>query len=275
MKIIKVITFVFFMVSAVFFMAGRHFMMQSDTTPPVIMADSDYLEIEAGNDESQLLQGLTAKDDRDGDLTSEILVGMISNFTKEGSCSVQYLVFDQNNNVGMYERTVHFTSYISPRYTLTAPLVYREKGDVILSDRLYAEDVLDGDITNKIRYIYSDVDRSKSGTYRLTIAVKNKYGDETQETVPVNIVPNDMDTEQIQLSTYLIYVEKGSRIAPETYIQKVVDSADNEISRDRVVITSLVNTKEVENGQICYELYEEGEVVSKTYLTVIVTDEKG
>lgn len=275
MKIIKVTTLIVFMVSAAFYMVGKHSMTQSDTTPPVITSDIDCLEIEAGSDEKQLLQGLTAVDDRDGDLTSEILIGTISNFTDNGNCRVQYLVFDENNNVGTYEREVHFISYVSPRYVLTAPLVYHESGDVILSDRLYAKDVLEGDITDKIRYTYSNIDRSKSGTYQMTVEVKNQYGDVTQETLPVNIVPKDMDTTQIQLTTYLTYTEQGSKIDPETYIQKVVDSAGEEISKENIVITSSVNTKKAENGQIKYELYEDGEVVSTTYLTVIVTDERG
>lgn len=275
MKIIKVTTILVFIASAVFYIAGRHSSIQSDMTPPVITADSETLEVEAGSDESELLQGLTAADDRDGDLTSEILIGNVSDFTEKGTCNVQYLVFDTSNNVGRYERTVHFTSYVSPVFSLTKPFAYNEKSDLILSDRLHAKDVLEGDITGKIRYTYSNIDRTKSGTYELTAVVKNQYGDETQETFPINIVPADMDTERIQLSTYLIYVEKGSRIDPETYIEKVVDDAGDELSNGNVKITSKVNTKETGNGQFCYELYEEDEVVSTTYLTVIVTDEKG
>lgn len=275
MKIIKVATILVFIASAVFYIVGRHSSIQSDMTPPVITADSEFLEVEAGSDESELLQGLIATDDRDGDLTSEILIGNISDFTEKGTCNVQYLVFDTSNNVGRYERTVHFTSYVSPVFSLTKPFVYNENGDIILSDRLYAEDVLEGDITGKIRYTYSNIDVTQSGTYKLTAVVKNQYGDETQETFPINVVLTDMDTERIQLSNYLIYVEKGSKIDPEIYIEKVTDDAGNEISKEAVKITSQVNTKETGNGQFCYELYEEDEVVSTTYLTVIVTNEKG
>lgn len=275
MKIIRVASILFFAASAVFYIWGIQSTMQSDTTPPQIIADSDFLEIEAGSDETELLQGLTASDDRDGDITSEILVGNISDFTEKGTCTVQYLVFDENNNVGEYERTVQFTSYISPRFTLSKPFAYTENGDVILSDRLRANDVLDGDITVRIRYTYSNIDRTKEGTYELTASVKNQYGDEVSETFPINIISREITTNQIQLNSYLIYVEKGSELHPEEYIKKVVDSEGNEISKEEVVITANVNTKKTGSGQICYEIYEGEEVISTTFLTVIVTDEKG
>lgn len=105
--------------------------------------------------------------------------------------------------------------------------------------------------------------------------MKNQYGDEVSETFPVNIISHEITTDQIQLNNYLIYVKKGSELHPEEYIKKVVDSEGNEISKEEVVITAKVNTKKTGNGQICYELYEGEEVISTTYLTVIVTDEKG
>lgn len=275
MKSIRIATILVFIASAVFYIFGRQSVIQSDATPPKITAESDFLEIEAGSDETELLQGLTAIDDQDGDITSEILIGNISDFTEKGTCMVQYLVFDENNNVGEYERAVHFASYISPRFMLTQPFAYTESGDLILSDRLGAEDVLDGDITGRIRYIYSDIDRTKPGTYELTASVKNQHGDEVQETFPVNIISREITTNQIQLDSYLIYVEKGSEIHPEDYIKKAVDSEGNEISKEEVRITAQVNTKEIGSGQFCYEIYNDDEVISTTYLTVIVTDERG
>lgn len=111
--------------------------------------------------------------------------------------------------------------------------------------------------------------------FDLTVAVKNQYGDEVTETVPINIVPYRTDTDQIQLSTYLIYAEKGSEIDPEQYIQTVQDTNGNALSRNNIRIISQVNTDTAGSGQYCYELYSGDEVIYVTYLTVIVTEDKG
>lgn len=275
MRIVKIATILIFIASALFCGAGKKLTAKADTTPPVITADSDYIHVEAGSGEEALLEGLTATDDREGYLTSEILVGNISDFTEKGVCTVEYLVFDEYNNVGRYERTVEFDSYTSPRFTLTRPLMYNTDSDIIISDRLMAEDVLDGDISDKVRYSSPNLDRSECGTYDLTVEVKNQYGDEVKETLPINIVSHRTDPEQIRLSTYLVYAEKGSKIDPEQYIQSVQDTDGNALSRNDIRITSQVNMTEAGCGQYCYELYSSDKVVYTTYLTVIVTEDEG
>ena len=89
-----------------------------DHTPPVITSDRDLLEISVKDDKSKLVSGLKATDDRDGDLTSEILVGSHSKFISEGVCDITYLVFDSSNNVGKYTRRVKYTDYTEPIFTL-------------------------------------------------------------------------------------------------------------------------------------------------------------
>ena len=45
-----------------------------DRTPPVISFDSDIVEVGMGAAEGTLLAGVTAWDDRDGDVTGEIMI---------------------------------------------------------------------------------------------------------------------------------------------------------------------------------------------------------
>ena len=65
---------VLFAVSIVVDFVGR------DTTLPEITAGSDTLEIPCDYTQEQLLEGVSASDERDGDLTSQILVGDFSRF---------------------------------------------------------------------------------------------------------------------------------------------------------------------------------------------------
>lgn len=271
MKLIRIAAVLIFIASSVFYAFGKQSVRKSDTIPPVIQAESDFIQVASG-EESELLKGLTAYDDRDGDLTDKIIVGSVGSFREKGISTVHYLVFDSSNNVGKYERTVEFSSYQSPEFTLEKSLTYEVDGDIVLSDRLFAYDMLSGDISGQICYSSSNLDRTKCGTYDLTIEVRTKYGDEVKETVPLNVVPYDMDTERIVLSTYLIYVQKGSEIDPEQYVERVVDTVGNEITSADVVVKTEVDLNHAGSGQICYELYSGNEVVYATYLTVIVTE---
>ena len=49
--------------------------MNQDDTLPTITADSDTLEVPCAYTTDQLLAGVTASDAKDGDLTSQVLVG--------------------------------------------------------------------------------------------------------------------------------------------------------------------------------------------------------
>ncbi len=273
MKIARRVTVLVFICAGIFWAVGKVHTMRLDTTAPVIYADSDEIHVQAGCPEEELKTGLTAADPEDGDITGEIIVGTISPFTEKGVSRVEYIVFDRNNNVGRYERTVCFDGYTSPKFELTKPLVYKKNSDIVISDRLYAVDVLAGDISDKVRYASADAVSYEAGTYDLEVEVKNPYGDVVQEKLLLNVVPYDTETEYIRLSSYLIYVSKGSTVYPADYIEKVVDTEGHELGAGQVTIVSEVDLNVQGSGQYRYELRNENnEIIYVTYLAVIVTE---
>ncbi len=99
MKKIKVIICVIFAVSLIVFVAYNvKSKLLDDTVPPVIQTDGEILSVSVSADEAELLNGITAYDDRDGDLTSSIQVASISNFLDPNIRTVTYVVFDRSNN---------------------------------------------------------------------------------------------------------------------------------------------------------------------------------
>ena len=272
MKIAKWITIIVFIGTLVIWGYGQEQVRKKDRIPPVITADADVLHIEASVGNDKLLQGMQAMDDVDGDLTSQILIGTVSPFKEKGVSTVEYVVFDSSNNVGRYERTVYFDHYESPRFYLSKPLVYEVNGTINITDRLTAEDMMEGDISDKIRFSSANLNLSEEGTYRLKIEVKNAYGDTVKYQLPMNLVRYDCETECIQLDTYLVYVKAGDSLQPESYIKTVTNRMGQTVGKDSVSITQDVDLSKPGTGQICYELLEEDEVVSATFLTVIVTD---
>lgn len=272
MRHIKRITIILFIIACIAFVGGKVHSSKKDVIAPVIQAKSDEIHIQAGSEEMDLLQGLTAEDNRDGNLTDEILIGKVSRFSEKGVCKVEYIVFDESNNAGRYERTVYFDDYTSPWFELTSPLMYKVNNKITFSDRLIAQDILAGNISDRIKFQSADINQKEVGTYYVTVSVKNEYGDAVQAEMPVNVVSDAEYSNQIQLSTYLAYVPVGGTIDPLSYISSAVDVNGAEVDWSRIWVSYQVDTTVPGCGQIRYDLSDEYGNTAVTFLTVIVTE---
>ena len=76
-----------------------------DRTAPVIVFGEEEPVYREGMDETELLEGVTARDERDGDVTDSLLIEKISG-TGEGSVIVTYVARDEANNVEKVSRTL-------------------------------------------------------------------------------------------------------------------------------------------------------------------------
>lgn len=187
-----------------------------DTTPPVITCGSDTVSMSVEDDESVLFEGMSAKDNEDGDLTDSIMISSMSNFTEPGKRTVNYVVFDSSNNASTLTRTLEYTDYTSPQIRLSAPLRYSldELQDVDLTENMSVNDCLDGDITQDIRATFSNsIYISQAGDYSVVVQVSNSAGDTCS--VPLTITVTDSESEQGYypvLSDYIVYTEVGRAV---------------------------------------------------------------
>ena len=141
----------FLAVAIAFCAVFLHDRLTADHTAPRIVSDGVPLEVSVNATDAELCAGLTAADDRDGDLTDRIIVRRVSQLTGANSAQATYTVFDSASNFCTFTRPIYYTDYHKPRFSLSQPLVYGVGSTVTLLDRLKAEDVLDGDLTDKMR----------------------------------------------------------------------------------------------------------------------------
>lgn len=87
-----------------------------DSTKPSLTSDREEMELSVDYEEGDLLEGLTASDAKDGDLTDQIIVGSFSQFLEPGVCNVSYVVFDSVNQPAVLTE--------DPLYRLPFPAVY-------------------------------------------------------------------------------------------------------------------------------------------------------
>lgn len=275
MRIIRTLLIVFsivgaglFAISELIIFAGR------DTTLPQITAETDTIEVTSEYTREDLMQGIYAWDDKEGDLTSQVVLSSLSRFVDKGVCNLTYVVFDSSNQSASLTRKVKFTDYHSPRFTLEQPLVFREGEGTYddITERLGAQDVLDGNRKDWIIRTESDLNFQSPGDYSISVQVSNSYGDTASETLPVHVVEAEDQQVQISLETGVVYIEAGEELDPADYITGVKSSGGTEMSASDVKVSSGVDTK----TPGCYEVHYQAEDGSgqsgATWLTVIVED---
>ena len=257
-----------FGVSEIMEISGR------DTTVPEITSDRDVLEIPCAYTEEQLLEGLTAEDEADGDLTSRIIAGSFSRFIEKGVSNLTYVVFDSSNNAASLTRKVQFTDYHSPRFTLTEPLVYAEQeGSYTESmERLGAQDALDGDLEEWIVQTDTDLNYQRAGSYTMTVEVTNSFGDTSSVGLPIHVVSAEQRTMEILLSQSILYISAGQSIDPAAYVTDVLDSSGNSAGTDSVSADSNVDPQTPGVYEIHYEVSDGDGHAGETWLTVIVEE---
>jgi hypothetical protein len=243
-----------------------------DAIAPRIMDSVGDLHLKVSDDDASLLQGLTATDDKDGDLTDRILVERMSRFSKPGVCEVSYVVFDNSNNFVRYQRTVTYDDYVSPRLQFDRPLLYNMGEQITITDRIKLYDCLDGDISHTLKLETSNVPDDTDGIYEIEIKATSNYGDEVYARVPLNIEVNSGDAPKIELKQYLAYAKVGEFFEASDYIESVSDREGNSIPVSAVKVISQVDLSKSGGGQIRFEVTDQRGVKGITYLTVIVEE---
>lgn len=197
--------------------------IREDHTPPEITIAQDTLELSVSDSRDALLQGVTAQDQHDGDVTDSIVVEHISDITPESTATVTYAAFDRAGNVAKTTRTLLLRDYEPPRFEQHQALVLPEGGQQDVLAFMGATDVIDGDISGHIKgSLVSDTNSlSKAGAHQVEFRVTNSLGDTARITLPVDVYPATAYNAAVTLSDYLVYVSKGTVFHGEKYLKSL------------------------------------------------------
>ena len=195
--------------------------MRTDKKAPEIRMDMDMLEVSVEEPKSALLQGVTAEDNRDGDVTDSLVVENISILDESGTVKVGYAAFDAAGNVARAERQAVYTDYISPRFTLKKPLVYTQGTSFDVLSNVGATDVFDGDIQHRVRAtVLGEETINTAGTHVVQFQVTNSLGDTQTENFPVEVMTGDPYEAEVELSQYIVYLPAGSPFNAASYLKE-------------------------------------------------------
>ena len=181
---------------------------------PVIECSEELLQVSVRASETELLAGVTAWDDRDGDLTEHIIVGGVSKLIGTDLANVTCLVFDSDDNMASLTRQVRYTDYRRPTFRLTEPLEFSSTKEAMLLDRIRVTDSVDGDISEKAR-VSTLWATDNDQVYSATITVTNSMGDIADVEVPVIIRSTPSS---IRLRQQIVYVRVGEHFDPMDHV---------------------------------------------------------
>lgn len=192
---------------------------KTDTTPPKIIIPDGTAEGSILGSREALLTGVTATDDRDGDVTGSLLVEGMRLTGSDGTISVTYAAFDQSGNVAKATRSVHFSDYHSPRFQLDSPLLYPYGSRFDVLSTLGAQDLLDGDIQHRIRATAMEASSIDTlGVHPVQFQITNSLGDSVKYVFDVEVYSPSQYDAKLALKNYLVYLKVGDTFRPESYL---------------------------------------------------------
>ncbi len=170
----------------------RTVIVARDSAPPKItLIGGDPMHLDVGESYSE--PGAMAKDVRDGNLSSRIVIRGTVNTQVIGSYKITYSVKDQSGNMAKAERMVNVKEPEAPIDNVRPVIrliggspntIY--VGDPYEEPGVNATDDVDGDITAFIN-IEGEIDPSQSGTYYLKYSVADKSGNKTEKELRVRV----------------------------------------------------------------------------------------
>lgn len=214
---------------AVFVGYRQYDAIKSDVDAPEIsINDTQTLQISVQTPKAELLQGVTAVDRHDGDVSDKLVVESMHLMDADGLIEVGYAVADKSGNVAKATRMVQYTDYESPKFSLSAPLIYEVYEDFDIMRSVFAQDVVDGDIQHRIRAtVLGEESIMSQGVHEVHFQVSNSLGDISEIILPVEVIETGTYAADLTLTDYLVYLPQGAVFRPEEYLDEFIYRAES------------------------------------------------
>ena len=223
---IRVIVLILLILSAVIFVGYRVYeSVNVDDTVPVLNIPEGELTVSVKDGEEMLLNGVTARDEKDGDLTDRVMIDSMSELLEGNRREVTYAVADADNHVVKATRYIQYSDYETPVFSLEQPLQFTVNSKVDVCQYVEVTDCLEGDISNRVKQTYPQMFGEMTGDFPVELQVSNEAGDTVSLPVTVSFYNSGVLTSgrrpQITLKQYIAYIDKGDQFSAASFLEKV------------------------------------------------------
>lgn len=257
-----------------------------DRNGPEIQMEEDEITVSVKDEAGKLLEGITAKDKIDGDVTDSLVLESLGAFMGNGKRPVTIVAFDSDRNVAKAMRTVKYSDYISPRISMTEPLRAPVNDVQKLTKGITVSDCLEGDITENVQItpVEEGLNYNVPGEYAMKLIVSNNAGDVVELPVTIELYDYSMDGARPKplLSQYLVYTKVGQAIDPMAYLTGVemrgtkydwnTEGAVPPIDSSQVTVESGVDYQTPGVYEVCYRADDGNGNIGCVRLIVVVEE---
>ncbi|MGD9901452.1 MAG: immunoglobulin-like domain-containing protein [Spirochaetales bacterium] len=268
MKWAKKIVSVVFLLSVFTLFSGCDWFKTADETGPVI-SGAVNITLEVGSSAPNWLSGVTAIDEVDGNLTTQLAVDASDvNLLVVGTYDLVYSVTDESDNDSSVTVSVYVVDTVNPTMAGMEDFTLEVNSSAPnWLTGLTANDSYYGDLTSAIVADDSEVDLTTVGTYTLTYTVEDNSGNEATETV--NVVVVDTTDPQINGAQNL-FLAAGSETP--NWIGSIIatDSYDGNLTNEIVVDDSAVDLMTTGAYTLTYTVADTSDNEASVEVTITV-----
>lgn len=225
-------------------LAGAVYVFQThtnqDTEGPKLEAEKKEITVSIQATEEELMSGITATDNTDGDVSDSIVIEHIQK--KETGAGnefeVTYVAFDKASNPGRLTRTLFYEDYHRPRFQIVQQLRFPENQKLSIFDYITVEDCIDGDISPFItlKGNASIPEKPQKGIYECTLQVINSIGDLAELPIQIEVYEDSYEERtfrpKMTLTENIVYVSAGTTIDPYAYVDSIYDQGTKQVKMD-------------------------------------------
>ena len=239
---------------------------------PVISASDKVLTV---GDVFNVMDGVSASDHEDGDVTGSVVVESSNVDTNTvGSYQVTYRVTDSQGA----SSTKTITVIVNPKMEALNEVPVINAVDKILTvgdtfdvkKDVTASDAEDGNLTDKIEVIRNEVDTGKAGTYEVTYKVTDSQGASSTKTILVTVNPKMESLNQVPT----IKAEDKTITVGDTFDAKkdvtAKDTEDGDLTDKIEVVKNDVDTTKPGTYEVTYKVTDSKGASKKKTIKVTV-----
>ncbi len=234
---------------------------------PVIECDKEVIRVKCGDPDEKILEGVKAFDEQDGDLTDKLFIERLYYLIGPKKSRVTFVAIDSDNNITKLAKDVIYTDYVKPRVSVSDDLIFQKGSTLQLKYYFKANDIFDGDITNRLRLVCDNFNINTAGTYSVVARLSNSHGDMTEFPFTVYVL-DELPSVKINLKEHITYVSVGEKPDFASFID---DSTPN---KARIEIdSSKVDTGKAGGYEVYYNIKNSaGDTIGFNRLIVVVEE---
>lgn len=213
--------------------SGALFITRDKTGPKIIVSEDREIAYGTDSDKTVLLDGVTAIDEKDGDVSDSLRVESVQN-NEDGSLEVTYSAVDDSNNVTKLTCKVETLNQKNSDEDAQEETTEASEENQEENQENTQQDEEDKEAQSQEEANQEEVDDSNSDTDAAIAALPE-------------------GSPQLRLSTHQVDLQVGASFQYVDYIESISDDKDetNELYR-KIYLTGEVNTSQAGNYEISY-----------------------